>query len=93
MADAALKARTTDGIVGLEIDPFLNDGNGDGANAAFNVQKVAVEGGRCQVKLSRGYPDSEVRPELMKIRSGWIFFNFHYSFPELPDNDLIHMLE
>jgi hypothetical protein len=93
LADQDLKAKNTDGIIGLEGDPFLMDGNGAGANAPFDVQDAVVVGGRCQVKLSMGSPDSEVRPELMKIRSGWIFFNFHYSFPGLPDDDLIHMLE
>ena len=100
MADADLKARNTDGIVGLEIDPFINDGNGPGANAPFNVQSAVINRDSCQVKLTRGYQGSEVRPELMKTQSGWIFTNFHYSFygedgktKELPDDDLIHMLK
>lgn len=99
MADSALKAKTTDGIVGLEIDPFLNDGNGSGASVPYIVRKVAVDGQRCDASFKRLWPEWGVRPELEKTQSGWIFVNFHYSFynedgtaKELPDDDLVHML-
>ena len=99
MADATLKAKNRDVIIGLEISPFLNDGNGDGASAPYSVESVVVEDGRCHATLGRAMLESEVRPELTKTRSSWIFVNFHYSFfsedgtrKKSPDNDLVHML-
>ena len=99
MADEALKARNTDAIAGLEIDPFLNDGNGSGANVPYIVQSVVVDGGRCRATFRNKWPEWGVRPEIEKTRSGWIFVNFQYSFynedgsaKDLPDDDLVHML-
>lgn len=100
LTDAELKARTTDAIVGLEIDPFLNAGNGDGANVPFIVQSVDVNGARCEAAFKWLWPEWGVRPELLKTHSGWIFTNIHYSFykedgktKDLPDDDLIHLLK
>lgn len=98
-ADDELKKKTTDGIVGLEFDPFLNQGNGDVPTTPYTVENVSVADGKCLSTFNRVEPDSEVRPELMKTQSGWIFVNFHYSFysedgktKDLPDDDLIHAL-
>jgi hypothetical protein len=85
--------RATGQIGNLDFDPFLN---GQDMSEKFLVTRVHVSNGVCRTTVKGS---SEVRPELKKSGSTWIFVNFHYSFYSedgmkkmLPDNDLIHIL-
>jgi hypothetical protein len=97
-ADAELK-KNADGIVGLEFNPFLNDGNGRPNATQYLIQNAVVTDKQCIVTFKNVWPSYGVRPELLKTQSGWIFVNFHYNFytedgktKDLPDEDLIHIL-
>jgi len=66
-ADAELK-RNADGIVGLEFDPFLNDGNGGTRmnTPRYLIQNVVLKDKLCLVTFKSVWPSSGVRPELLK---------------------------
>jgi hypothetical protein len=85
--------RATGKIGNLDFDPFLNSQDMSGK---FMVTSVHVSNGLCRA-IVKG--SSEVRPELKKSESTWIFTNFHYSFysedgknKRFPDDDLMHIL-
>jgi hypothetical protein len=81
-------------IGNLDFDPFLNSQDMSGK---FLVTSVQISNGVCRATVKGS---SEVRPELQKSGSTWIFVNFHYSFysedgktKRFPDDDLIHILK
>jgi hypothetical protein len=85
--------RASGQIGNLDFDPFLNSQDMSGK---FLVTSVHVSNGICRTTVKGS---SEVRPELKKSGSTWIFVNFHYSFysedgkkKRFPDNDLMHIL-
>jgi hypothetical protein len=81
----------------LDADPFLNSQDPD---PKYIVKRVAVVNGRCNAIVRGNNGGSEVRPELTRTSTGWVFINFHYSFYSedgkrklFPDDDLVHMLK
>ena len=105
--DEAWKAKNQDGIVGLEGDPFLRDGN-SGDYYAYSTDEVRVQGGQCFVRVNEHFVnenggtegklyDSFV-VELSDSRERWRIANVHYRFdpgngkpPE--DEDLVSDLK
>jgi len=90
--ESAEQERTHE-IGAIDFDPFLNSQD---PSETYVVRRVSVVGEKCDV-LVKG--STEVRPELTRRPSDWVFANFHYSyFTEdaktrlFPDGDLVHML-
>jgi len=81
----------------LDADPFVNSQDPD---SKYIVEHVAIVNGRCDATVRGNNGGSEVRPELTRTSTGWVFINFHYSFYSkdgkrklFPDDDLVRMLK
>lgn len=86
------EARTSGGIGGLGIDPFLS---GPLPHGRYTVSEVFVGGDGCRATIPAGHEIAELR----KAGAGWVFVDFHYSFyyqdgtkRQIPDADLIELL-
>jgi len=78
----------------LDSDPFVNSQD---PYRKYVVKSVSAADGQCNAIVEGA---TEVRPELMRTATGWVFVNFHYRYYSedgktklYPDDDLIHMLK
>lgn len=87
--DSDASAKSTDGIVGLDFDPFLN---AQDIGEKYTVGKVTKKGARYFAEVNvtwngkrKSKPD--VTPELSNKGGTWVFENFHYEKTNIPENE------
>lgn len=77
LEDRRVQELSTDGITGIDFDPFLS--SQDPAEK-YSVGKTMVEDGKCLAAIGRPGADTwDVRAELKRRGGDWRFINFHYS--------------
>jgi hypothetical protein len=90
-ADSAAEANATEGVVGLDFDPFLNTQDPDDH---YVVRTTTRRGKRYfvdvySVRSGKRSEKPDVIAELTRVRGSWVFVNFHY--PNIP-TDLLRVL-
>ncbi|MDD2806268.1 MAG: hypothetical protein PHV33_12000 [Elusimicrobiales bacterium] len=88
--DRKAQEQSTDGIVGIDFDPFLS---AQDPAEKYYTAKVTVEEGKClaDIKPAGAERDWDVRAEAKRPGGAWRFTNFHYNTDVLP-NDLLSIL-
>lgn len=79
-ADLAASAKSTDGVVGLDFDPFLASQIDP---EPYEAKKVTTKGASYLVDVyatlnGKKGTQPHVRPELQSVGGHWQFTNFHY---------------
>ena len=87
--DADASAKSKDGIVGLDFDPFLN---AQDIGERYTVGKVTKKGRNYLVEVygtwnGKKSAKPDVTPELSNQSGHWIFENFHYQQTDIPANE------
>ena len=87
--DADASAKSTDGIVGLDFDPFLN---AQDFGEKYTVGKVTKKGGHYFAEVNvtwngKKNAKPDVKPELSNNGGIWVFENFHYEKTNIPENE------
>lgn len=87
--DADASAKSRDGIVGLDFDPFLN---AQDVGERYTVGKATKKGRNYLVEVYGTWNGKkgvkpDVTPELSNQGGHWIFENFHYQKTDIPENE------
>ncbi len=87
--DADAAAKSTDGIVGLDFDPFLN---AQDFGEKYTVGKVTKKGANYFAEVNvtwngKKNAKPDVTPELSNKGGTWVFENFHYEKTNIPENE------
>jgi hypothetical protein len=91
--DLEASKKSSDDVVGLDFDPFLNTQD---PSPKFKLERVTVKDGHCNAVvygIRGGKKQEKVKPELTQGASGWVFVNFHYDSETPKDDNLIDILK